>query len=85
MDLRYNVGPVSPTVLGKLFEDNSGSLTLGRAPYMRTSTKYINVKYHNFCAYVANYAISILPIDSYKQPADILTHPLNEDGFILHR
>ena len=51
---------------------------------MRPRKKHINVKYHNFRSYVANSTISILPIESSKQPENILTCPLNKAAFIHH-
>ena len=83
--LEYNVGTDLPTILCKTFEYKIGSLTLDQVPYMNPSTKYINVKYHHFCSYVANSIISILPIDPARQPADMLTRPLKKYAFIRHR
>ena len=71
--LRYNVGTVSSTELFKLFEYNSGVLTLAQAPTMRPRTKNINLKYHHLSAYIANYTVSIISIDSSKKPVDMLT------------
>ena len=59
----------------KLFEDNSGAPTLAWALAMKPRTKHINVKYHQFCAYVANYTISTIPINSDKYIEYMLTHP----------
>ena len=80
--LGYNVGTVSPTVLCKLFEDNIGLLTFSRSPSMRPGTKHNNLKYRHLRAYVANSTLSILPIESYKQPAGMIMHLLNENAFI---
>jgi hypothetical protein len=41
-----------PTVKCKLFEDNSGAMTLAKSPAMRPRTKHINVKYHHFRSFV---------------------------------
>ena len=43
-----NVGNTKPVVKCKAFEDNSGALTLAKAPAMRPRTKHINIKYHHF-------------------------------------
>jgi hypothetical protein len=51
---RYNDhATVIPTVHCTLFEDNSGALTLEKAPAMRPRTKHINLKYHHFRTHVA--------------------------------
>ena len=75
--LGYTVGTVSPTNLYKLFENNSGLITLSQYLDMRTRKKHINMKYHYFCAYVANSTISVLPIESSNQPVDMMKHLLN--------
>ena len=75
--LGYNVGTVSPTFLCKLFEDNSGALTLAQDPAINPRTKHINAKYHNFPAYVDKSPISNIPTESSKLPADMLMHPLS--------
>ena len=83
--LGYDVGTDSPNLLYKLFEDNSGALTLACDTVISPRTKHINVKYHPFCAYVANSIIATFTIESYKQPVDMITHALNEYVFIRHR
>jgi hypothetical protein len=74
-----------PTIHCTLFEDNSGALTLAKAPAMRPRTKHINVKYHHFRSYVVAGAIDIRTIKSEDQPADILTKPLADRLFSVHR
>ena len=83
-DLGYNVKTVSPTVLCTLFEKNIGELILAQDPAMRLETKHIIAKYQNFHTYFSISKIYIIPIESYKQPEDMLTHLLNEDIFIRH-
>ena len=83
--LGYNVGTFSSTVLCKLFEDNIGALTLDQDPATSPRKKLINMKYHHLREKVANYSISVLPIESSKQPEDMLKHSLHEDTFIHHR
>ena len=82
--LVYNVVTASPTFLCKLFEDNIRVLEIDQYPEINPSTKYINVNYHHFSSYVSNSTISILPIESAINPADISTHPLYKDEFICH-
>jgi hypothetical protein len=50
---KYHDTPSVPTVQCTLFEDNSGALTLAKAPAMRPRTKHINIKYHHFRTHVA--------------------------------
>jgi hypothetical protein len=47
-DHHFNDNTSIPTVRCTLFEDNSGALTLAKAPAMRPLTKHINNKYHHF-------------------------------------
>jgi hypothetical protein len=84
-DHRFHDNKSTPTVHCTLFEDNSGALTLAKAPAMRPRTKHINIKYHHFHSHVANGTIDLQAIRSENQPADILTKPLTESVFVLHR
>ena len=60
-----------------MFEDASGDLTLAWDPSTKPRTKHINVKYHNFCTYVVNSTISIIPIEPANQPSYMPTNPFN--------
>ena len=60
----------------KCFEDNSGALELARLPKIRPRTKHINLSYHHFRSHVQDGSISIHPIKSEDQLADIFTKPL---------
>ena len=55
-----------PNIKGSLFEDNSSCLTLAKALQMNPRTKYISLKYHHFCSYVAQVIVKIFPIDTLK-------------------
>ena len=81
----YNVGDTTPTVLCTLFEDNTGALTLAKAPAMRPRTKHINNKYHHFRSFVARGELVILGVLSAQQRADCLTKPNNEKDLRRHR
>jgi hypothetical protein len=81
----YHDTPSVPKVHSTLFEDNSGALTLAKAPAMRPRTKHINIKYHHFRSHVADGTIDTQAIRSKDQPADIVTKPLTESVFALHR
>jgi hypothetical protein len=84
-DLGYQVGESTPTVQCTLFEDNSGALTLAKAPAMRPRTKHINVKYHHFRNEVADKSLSIKAVSSANQLADMLTKQSDEATFLRHR
>ena len=60
----------------RVFEDNSGALELARVPKIRSRTKHINIIYHHFRTFVRDGKITIWPIDTNHQPADMLTKPL---------
>jgi hypothetical protein len=81
----YHAAVAIPTVHCTLFEDNSGALTLAKAPAMRPRTKHINLKYNHFRTHVAAGIIDLRAIRSQDQPADILTKPLTESIFVVHR
>jgi hypothetical protein len=65
----------------RVFEDNSGALELARIPKMRPRTKHLNVKYHHFREHVRKGLISVHPISTLEQQADIYTKPLPQDLF----
>jgi hypothetical protein len=65
----------------RVFEDNSGALELARVPKMRPRTKHLNVKYHHFREHVRKGLISVHPISTLDQQADIYTKPLPQDLF----
>jgi hypothetical protein len=69
----YDFTATKPTVHCRVFEDNSGAIELAKVPKMRPRTKFINVQYHHFRQYVDRKEISILPINTEHQCADILT------------
>ena len=84
--LGYDVGnSTRPTIRCKLFEDNSGALTLAKAPAMRPRTKHINVKYHHFRSHVEDGTIDIRPVGTRDQVADFLTKQSEIELFLLHR
>jgi hypothetical protein len=66
----------TPKIHCKVFEDNSGALTMAKVPKMRPRTKHLNVKYHHFRDHVTRGDISLFPVASENQEADIYTKPL---------
>jgi len=74
-----------PVVHCKAYEDNSATLEMAKVPKMRPRTKHINIKYHHFREHVRNGFIEVQWVDTQDQVADILTKPLPQDLFIIHR
>ena len=70
-----------PEIHCKLFEDNKSELALAKAPKMNPRTKYISLKYHHFILYVSNKLVTILPIATDEQTADIFTKVLPDSKF----
>ena len=81
----FDVKNHRPKVHCKVFEDNSGALEIATVHKVRPRTKHINVKSHHFRGYVDRGEITIHAIKTDKQPADILTKPLNEELLSRHR
>jgi hypothetical protein len=79
------VASTTPKIYCKLFEDNAGAIQLAKVPKMRPRTRHINQKYHHFREWVKSGLITILPIDTKEQPADLMTKPLDQELFIKHR
>jgi hypothetical protein len=68
-----------------VFEDNSGAIEIARIKKFRPRTKFLNNRLFHFRTYVDRGMISIHPINTKLQPADILTKALNEEDFVRHR
>jgi hypothetical protein len=81
----FPIDPDTPRVHCKVFEDNSGALAMGREYKYRPRTKHLCVKLHHFRHYVEQGRISIHPISTHLQPADILTKPVPQDILEKHR
>ena len=81
----HDIVSQTPRVHCKAFEDNSGALELARLPKIRPRTKHINLVYHHFKDHVRKGLISIYPIDTNNQIADIFTKPLPQNSFLKHR
>ena len=61
----------------KLFEGNNSYIRVAESPKFTPRMKHIDIKYHHFRKHVADKTISISPIDTKDQLADILTEPLD--------
>ena len=76
---------VNSDVHCRVFEDNSGALEMAKVHKYRPRTKHINVKFHHFRDYVERGEVTLHPIGTDNQPADMLTKPLNESILAKHR
>lgn len=81
----YKVIDDLPEIHCQLFEDNKSALALAKAPQMNPRTKYISLKYHHFRSYVSNKLVTILPISTEEQTADIFTKVLPDPKFFYLR
>ena len=76
---------VSPEIKCKVFEDNTSCIKVATAPSMTPRTKHIALKYHFFRSHVKSGKVTILPISTTEQRADILTKPLSGELFVYLR
>lgn len=72
----------TPEIHCKTWEDNNGCIALAQNNKFSPRTKHIALKYHHFREHVKNGTISIHPIDTKEQTADILTKPVDESLFL---
>jgi hypothetical protein len=72
----------TPEIHCKVWEDNNGALSLAKNQKFSPRTKHISIKYHHFRHHVNKGTISIHPIDTKEQTADIFTKPLDESLFV---
>ena len=89
MNLMVGVGDIfplhnqKPKFHCKLFEGNNSCIRVSESPKSTIRTKNIAIKCHHFRKHVADKTISIFPIDTKDQLADIFTNPL--DRFIFKK
>ena len=81
----FDVGTTEPKVHCKVFEDNSGALEIATVHKVRPRTKHLNVQWHHFRHYVTSGQITIHPIDTEDQPADMLSKSVPLQKLIKHR
>ena len=81
----FKINNTSARVHCKVFEDNSGAIEIARIRKFRPRTKHLNNRLWHFRSYVDQGIITIHPIRSEDQPADVLTKPLSESDFKRHR
>ena len=75
----------TPMIHCKIWEDNNGCISLATQQKFSPRTKHIAIKYHHFREKVEKGIVSIHPIDTKEQTADIFTKPLDESLFIYLR
>ena len=79
-DLKQDVSHPTP-----LFIDNRGALLLAKNPIHHNNTKHIDVRHHYVRECVADGSISLRPVASADNIADICTKPLGKVKFTLLR
>jgi len=62
----------------RVFEDNTGALTISTLPKIRPHMKHINNKHWNFREHMEQGKITIHTVSTQDQIADMLTKPLVE-------
>ena len=72
----------TPEIHCKVWEDNNGALSLAQNQKFSPRTKHISIKYHHFRDHVNRGTVTIHPIDTKEQTADIFTKPLDEALFV---
>ena len=81
----FPIGCTKSKLRCRVFKDNSGAIEMAKVHKYRPRTKHVNVKYHHFRDHVERGDITISAIGTNKQPADILTKPVNENLLKKHR
>jgi hypothetical protein len=69
----------------RVFENNSGAVEMTKRAKYRQRTKHLNNRLHHFRSYVDSGQISIHKIDILRQPADLLSKPLNQEAVMKFR
>jgi hypothetical protein len=75
----------TPKIHCKVFEDNVAAFEISKSPKIRPRTRNINVLYHYFRSEVANKRITVEPIKTNKNIADVFTKQQSSALFKYHR
>ena len=81
----FDIGTTQPKVHCKVFEDNSGALEIATIHKVRPRTKHMNVQFHHFRHHVNTGQITIHPIATENQPADMLSKSVPWSKLAKHR
>lgn len=84
-EMGFPIGTTKSDVYCTVFEDNSGAIEMANHHKYRPRTKHLNVKLHHFRDYVTRGQITVNPISTKNQQADLLTKGLNEENTNRHR
>jgi hypothetical protein len=82
---RNLVPSLKPNICCKIFEDNAAAVEISKVPKIRPRTRHINVLYHHFRSEVANNRVTVEPIATHDNIADIFTKQQNTALFQHHR
>ena len=74
----FSVDQTKAMIQCKVFKDNSGAIQIATNNKWRPRTKHLHCRLHHFLSYVPD-CISIQHIPTDKQPADILTKPVDQN------
>ena len=77
-----NLPQLQPKIKSKVFEDNEGALKIAKAPSLTPRSKHFSLELHHFRSYVESGDVTVEPIDTREQRADILTKPISESLFL---
>ena len=83
--LGYEVNTQTSEVHCKVFEDNSGAVEIARFHKFRPRTKHLNNRLFHFRGYVDKGWISIHPIKTTEQSADMLTKAQKENQWMVRQ
>ena len=78
----FNLNLDEPDFHYAMFEDNNRCIAIATSTRFSPMTKHIAIKYHHFQHYIKQKLVTILPIDTKEQLADIFTKPLDETMFL---
>ena len=68
----------------KMSEATTGAIEVATECKMRPRTEHLNVKFHHFWDEINSGKIAIKFVAGEDDPADILTHPVNEERLLEH-
>jgi len=75
----------APKFFCKVWEDNQSCIKVAESPKFTPRTKHIALKYHHFRRFVSDGTVTIFPISTLEQTADIFTKPLDGTQFAYLR